>query len=439
MTVSDYQPIDSPFVVSAPGKVIMFGEHATVYGKPAIAAALSLRTYLLVDPSESSDTITLRCPDINFSKLWNLQDFPWQAAAKYHSKISDNDSNKSSKSSDDLVPELVSALTEMLVTIDDPLHYSAAYAFVYLYVNLCNKDLPGRTFTVRSGLPIGAGLGSSASLGVCIASALALLGGHIKRANLKATDLSAADSEDANFIDSWAFMAEKCIHGNPSGIDNAVACHGGAVMFQRMKSSVPSVRTAMRNFPSFKLLLTNTRQPRRTATLVSKVSALINDFPKSSSAMLDAIDSITKEGYKLMIRPFFDEDAKKRFRELIRMNHGLLVALGVSHPTLEKVKVHCDELNIGDTKLTGAGGGGCAITLLKDDLKEEIVASLKARLKAEGFETFETTLGGKGVALYIPQDKEVSTYTSQNFIGLKNREEVESTIGVNSKQNWLYW
>lgn len=418
-----------PFLVSAPGKVILFGEHAAVYGKPAIAAALSLRTYLLVSRSLDPTKVELNFPDISFRHSWKVQDFPWAAAE--HAKL-DSDSSKSALL-DELVPELVSAVTNILSDISSQIQYALAYAFVYLYTNLCSALMSGLTFTVRSTLPIGAGLGLSASLAVCLATALALAGGHIAPPTGKITDRSL-EGPEPGFVDTWSFLAEKCIHGNPLGIDNAVACYGGAVMFQRMKSLVPSVRTAMRNFPALRLLLTNTRQPRRTADLVSRVSTLITDFPKALGAVLDAIDHVTKEGYKLMVRPFFDADAKTRFRELIRMNHGLLVALGVLHPTLERVRLACDQGGVGDTKLTGAGGGGCAITLLRDNVDPELVAAAEAKLQEEGFETFETTLGGKGVGVCY------GCYSIEELGLLEGRQAIEKAVGVElNRELWRFY
>ncbi len=51
---------------------------------------------------------------------------------------------------------------------------------------------------------------------------------------------------------------------------------------------------------------------------------------------------------------------------LINENHGYLVTLGVSHPSLEAIrKTTADPYGL-STKLTGAGGGGCAVTLIPD-------------------------------------------------------------------------
>jgi len=324
----------------------------------------------------------------------------------------------------------------MLTGLDKTIYYAAASSFLYLYVNLCNRNSEGLKFTVRSTLPIGAGLGSSASISVCLTAALALLGNHIKTASFKKDDLTA-DNEDSMFIDSWAFMGEKCIHGNPSGIDNAVATHGGAVMFQRMQSSIPSVRTTMRNFPSLKLLLTNTTHPRRTAELVANVTRLTNEYPKTSSNILDAIEALTREAYAIMIRPFFDEAARNRLRELFQINHGLLVALGVSHPTLERARMLTDELNVGKTKLTGAGGGGCAITLLNDEVDELILRDLIKQYDALGYETYETSLGGKGVG-YLPLNTGFS-FKPEDFKNFKNRDEIEITLGVGNVDGWRFW
>ena len=45
---------------SAPGKTILFGEHAVVYGKPAIAAAVDRRAYVKVQRREDIQN-TCKC------------------------------------------------------------------------------------------------------------------------------------------------------------------------------------------------------------------------------------------------------------------------------------------------------------------------------------------------------------------------------------------
>lgn len=47
-------------------------------------------------------------------------------------------------------------------------------------------------------------------------------------------------------------------------------------------------------------------------------------------------------------------------------NHGHLVTLGVSHPALETIRERTKTPHALTTKLTGAGGGGCAVTLVPD-------------------------------------------------------------------------
>jgi mevalonate kinase len=75
---------------------------------------------------------------------------------------------------------------------------------------------------VRSALPVGAGLGSSASYSVCLATGFLLNFGHISL---------ASGGQGAELINKYSFEAEKIFHGNPSGIDNAVATFGERFFF----------------------------------------------------------------------------------------------------------------------------------------------------------------------------------------------------------------
>lgn len=87
------------------------------------------------------------------------------------------------------------------------------------------------SFLLRSCIPIGSGLGSSASISVCLATALLTLGGIIP----KPTAHVGGKLEVGNLkvINEWAYLGEKCIHGNPSGVDNTVATFGGGVVFRK--------------------------------------------------------------------------------------------------------------------------------------------------------------------------------------------------------------
>ncbi|EMG49580.1 ERG12 Mevalonate kinase [Candida maltosa Xu316] len=430
----------SPFVVSAPGKVIIFGEHSAVYGKPAIAAALSLRCFLLVSPSVDTDTIRLEFPDIKLDHSWKISDIPWDEIKPYLKY----DKNNKPQIPTELVPEIVDKLSGLLTNFDNKMHYYACFCFLYLFTNLCDSKTPGTTFIVRSTLPIGAGLGSSASTSVCLATALSLLGNWISKPTLVASDrMLSKDIPDLEFVDRWSLIGEKCFHGNPSGIDNAVATFGGAVMFQRTSApEQPSIRTNMRNFPAIKLLLTNTKVPKSTADLVAGVGRLNAQFNSISTSVLTAMESLSHEAYQVMIRPLFGEEERTTLRQLVNINHGLLVALGVSHPALETVKIIGDKHKIGATKLTGAGGGGCAITLVNDDAEESAIHQAISEFEKEGYESFETSLGGKGVGVLFHEDfsgRSDDTFAQKSFCNHADRDAIENALGMDNIKEWKFW
>ncbi|KFM60890.1 Mevalonate kinase, partial [Stegodyphus mimosarum] len=59
--------------ISAPGKTVLHGEHAVVYGKAAVAVSISLRTYLILD-SHDEDKVLLTLKNLNVQKEWDLKD-----------------------------------------------------------------------------------------------------------------------------------------------------------------------------------------------------------------------------------------------------------------------------------------------------------------------------------------------------------------------------
>ncbi|EFX04046.1 mevalonate kinase [Grosmannia clavigera kw1407] len=490
-------PMMPAFMVSAPGKVIVFGEHSVVYGKASIAAAIALRSYLLVTTlSKSKRTLTLRFPDVDMAHTWNIDELPWEIFSTPGKK----------KFYYDLVttldPDLLDALQPHLANVspsksehERKVHQSSALSFLYLFLSLGSQKFPGCIYTLRSTIPIGAGLGSSGSIAVCMATALLL---QLRTLSGPHPDQPSEEARlQVERINRWAFVAEMCIHGNPSGVDNTVSTQGKAVVFQRTDYGKPPSVKPLWNFPELPLLLVNTKQPKSTAHEVAKVARLKKTYPELIGNVLDAMDSVARNAISLMDRGHGPEssdadskdseskskansadngashDAAKgeansdgsqscfdatdledlgELGELMTINHGLLASLGVSHPRLERVREIVDHAGFGWTKLTGAGGGGCSITLMKPGTPEQRLLELEQQLKDEGYQQFVTTLGGDGVGVLWPavlrngmdEDEEGGMEIDmEKFLNAEGNDGVERLVGVEGgageREGWKFW
>ncbi|PWN35812.1 cystathionine beta-l [Meira miltonrushii] len=394
------QPKDSghsptTLIVSAPGKVILFGEHAVVHGVRAVAASVALRCYALVE-SRKDDILSLNLPDLTVKHEWRLSELPWSSVPSNVDVLSPGaELNEKLHKAIEAVVGLVAGESER--------SHAASVAFLYLFMLISSSAPPklGQSFTLRSALPIGAGLGSSASLSGCLASALLVTHGHIGLP--KDTKLPL---NDTTLINKYSFLSEKVIHGNPSGVDNAVAVHGGAIAFER-----PSARTGrteallerLNGFKSFRFLLTNTQVGRDTKSLVAGVGQRLKDDPQGMGARLDAIQVISHKASALLGQSNVTQDRSAELQvmaNLIDENHQHLVDMGVSHASLELIRktTAAAPFNL-STKLTGAGGGGCAVTLVPDSMSEAVLQQLKTALEQQGFACYETTVGGPGVGI----------------------------------------
>lgn len=78
------------------------------------------------------------------------------------------------------------------------------------------------------------------------------------------------------------------------------------------------------------------------------------------------------------------------------MNQGLLQCMGVSHASIETVLRTTLKYKL-STKLTGAGGGGCVLTLLPTLLSGTVVDKVIADLETCGFQCLLAGIGGNGV------------------------------------------
>ena len=202
--------------------------------------------------------------------------------------------------------------------------------------------LAGRHFEVRvqSAVPRACGLGSSAAVAVAVIRAF----NHVFALGL---------SNEA--VNDLAYGCEKLAHGDPSGIDNTVATYEEAVLYCK-GAAEPMQKLELQAFPP--IVIASSGLQSSTREQVSAVAARHAAMPAHYNAIFDEMDRISAEGAAALVRQDY-----RTLGLLMNLCQGLLNAIGVSTPELERMVDIAREHGAAGAKLTGAGGGGCIVAL----------------------------------------------------------------------------
>ncbi|XXY50324.1 mevalonate kinase [Sorangium sp. So ce269] len=285
----------------ASGKVILLGEHAVVYGAPALAAGIERGARARAARSSGA------------SALW--------LGGREHGAPAEGGAP------------------------DD-----VAQAFAALLAALPGAG-PVRV-AAESDLPPGGGLGSSAALGVAIARAVAALARGPVEPRVETEAAEAALTAEATVAAAAAW--ERVFHGNPSGIDTTAAARGGCFRFTKAHGA-----TSLAPRDDLWLCVGSTGVPSSTRSMVDLVARLFERKPALAESSIAGIAALV-ENAALAIEA---GDAIGLGR-LMDLNQMLLAGMFVSTEAIEALCKLARAAGALGAKLTGAGGGGSVIALL---------------------------------------------------------------------------
>jgi hydroxymethylglutaryl-CoA reductase len=234
-------------------------------------------------------------------------------------------------------------------------------------VMLDQLGLSGRAMKIEvfPEVPRSMGLGGSAAMAVAIVRALDK---HFK--------LGLTDDQ----VNSLAFESEKVAHGSPSGLDNTLACYGKPLVFRAGDPPLVEPLNIREPIPA---VIGMTGYEGLTAKTVGRVRDAWQQDQKLYERIFDQIDALTLRG----IQAIQDNDLPT-LGQLMNICQGMLNALQVSTPELEKLCDIARENGALGAKLTGGGGGGSIIAICDGDTEAVVSA-----IRAAGFQALPVLLG----------------------------------------------
>ncbi|ELY95494.1 mevalonate kinase [Natrialba taiwanensis DSM 12281] len=322
-------------VSSAPGKVYLFGEHAVVYGEPAVPCAIEVRARVGVKRRDDSK-LRVHAEDLSLDGF----------TVEYGGGADERPDVNASES-------LLMAATQYVDSAIEQVR------------EVTGEEDVGFDVTIESNIPLGAGLGSSAAVVVAAIDA----GTRALGTTLEPVELAER-----------AYRTEHEVQdGQASRADTFCSATGGAVRVEG--DDCRSI-----DAPDLPLVIGFDGGAGETGELVSGVRTLREEYEFAADTV-EAIGDIVRNGEDALA----DGDVAELGR-LMNFNHGLLSALGVSSRSLETMVWAARDAGADGAKLTGAGGGGCIVAL---DPTEETETALSFTPGCE--DAFRAELAEEGV------------------------------------------
>lgn len=315
---------------SAPGKLMLLGEHAVVYNRPCIVTAVDQRMKATAQ-FLNAPVFQLEAPDVG---LKNYQK-PLEQIGKGE------------------IPK------------------EAKFAETATRLILAQEKAPekGIKITTKSQFSALFGFGSSSASTVAIVSSLANLFGK-KLSQKKLFEI--------------CYQTVLEVQGKGSGFDIAAAIYGGTLYFvtggKTIKPTIPpsptvSARSAwprISHNPTIPLIIGYTGIKADTVTLIDQVKMLSEKYPKIVENSYDQIAKLVENAKIALINKDW-----QTLGQLMNFNQGYLEGLGVSSRKLAELIYAARDAGAYGAKLSGAGGGDCMIALVSPQTKSKVAKAIE--------------------------------------------------------------